>query len=63
MRSFSIARLAPVLVALVAAVSAPALAAGYPEKPVQYLIPFPAGGESDVAARLQQQFFSQKFRQ
>ncbi len=63
MRSFSIARLAPVLVALVAAVSAPALAAGYPEKPVQYLIPFPAGGESDVAARLQQQVFSQKFKQ
>ena len=63
MRSFSIARLAPVLAALVAAVSTLALAAGYPEKPVQYLIPFPAGGESDVAARLQQQVFSQKFRQ
>ncbi|HVF63636.1 MAG TPA: tripartite tricarboxylate transporter substrate binding protein [Casimicrobiaceae bacterium] len=37
--------------------------AGYPEKPVQYIIPFPAGGESDVAARLQQQTFAQKFKQ
>ena len=63
MTPFRIARLAPVLAALVAAVSSPAFAAGYPEKPVQYLIPFPAGGESDVAARLQQQVFAQKFRQ
>jgi tripartite-type tricarboxylate transporter receptor subunit TctC len=38
-------------------------AAGYPEKPVQYIIPFPAGGESDIAARFQQQTFSQKFKQ
>jgi len=38
-------------------------AAGYPDKPVQYIIPFPAGGESDIAARLQQQTFSQKFKQ
>ena len=63
MRSSRHARLAPVLAALVAAVSTLALAAGYPEKPVQYLIPFPAGGESDIAARLQQQVFAQKFRQ
>jgi tripartite-type tricarboxylate transporter receptor subunit TctC len=38
-------------------------AAGYPEKPVQYIIPFPAGGESDIAARFQQQTFAQKFKQ
>ncbi len=63
MKPFRIPRLAPVLAALVAAVSTLAFAAGYPEKPVQYLIPFPAGGESDVAARLQQQVFSQKFKQ
>jgi len=59
----SIARLLPALVALVAATSLPAIAADYPEKPVQYLIPFPAGGESDVVARLQQQVFAQKFKQ
>ena len=31
-----------------------AVAADYPTKPVNYIIPFNAGGESDVAARLQQ---------
>lgn len=29
----------------------------YPKKPVSYFIPFGAGGESDIAARLQQSFF------
>jgi len=37
--------------------------AAYPDKAVQYVIPFPAGGESDVAARLQQQVFKAKFNQ
>ncbi len=40
-----------------------AAAAGYPEKPVQYLIPFSAGGESDVAARLQAQLCKAKLGQ
>jgi tripartite-type tricarboxylate transporter receptor subunit TctC len=40
-----------------------ASAAGYPERAVQYIIPFPAGGESDIVARFQQQAFSQKFKQ
>ena len=29
----------------------------YPNKPVSYIIPFGAGGESGIAARLQQPFF------
>jgi tripartite-type tricarboxylate transporter receptor subunit TctC len=37
--------------------------AAYPERAVQYIIPFPAGGESDIAARLQQVTFAQKFKQ
>lgn len=37
--------------------------AAYPEKPVQYIIPFNAGGESDVAARLQAPLFKAKFGQ
>src|SRR5215468_4944728 len=37
-------------------------AVAYPDKPVQYIIPFPAGGESDIAARLQAQAFSEKYK-
>lgn len=31
-----------------------AIAQGFPDKPIQYTVPFPAGGESDIVARLQQ---------
>jgi tripartite-type tricarboxylate transporter receptor subunit TctC len=40
-----------------------ATGAGYPEKPVQYIIPFSAGGESDIAARLQAQNFKARYNQ
>jgi len=39
------------------------IAAAYPDKPVQYIIPFAAAGESDVAARLQAQVFQAKYKQ
>ncbi len=60
MRAGNLARIALGLAAF--AMVGPA-AAGYPEKQVQYLIPFSAGGESDVAARLQAQLFKAKFGQ
>ena len=41
----------------------PGAANAYPDKPVQYIIPFPAGGESDIAARLQAQVFNQIYKQ
>ena len=34
-------------------------AAGYPSKPVTYIVPFAPGGESDVTARMQQKFFAE----
>jgi tripartite-type tricarboxylate transporter receptor subunit TctC len=53
----AVARVAISIVAVAAAVAAQ----GYPDKPVQYIIPFAAAGESDVAARLQAQVFSAKY--
>lgn len=40
-----------------AAAASVALAAGYPEKTVNYIIPFGPGGESDISARFQEPVF------
>jgi tripartite-type tricarboxylate transporter receptor subunit TctC len=46
--------------ATAASIALPAHAA-YPEKPVRYIIAFAPGGESDIAARLQQQVWRKKW--
>jgi len=38
-------------------------ALAYPDKPIQYIIPFAPGGESDVTARLQAQVFAARYKQ
>ncbi|WP_019140728.1 tripartite tricarboxylate transporter substrate binding protein [Noviherbaspirillum massiliense] len=35
----------------------------YPDKPIQYIIPFTPGGESDYVARLQAEVFKNKYKQ
>jgi tripartite-type tricarboxylate transporter receptor subunit TctC len=52
--------IARVAITIVAALGA-AAALGYPDKPVQYIIPFAPAGESDLAARLQAQVFATKY--
>ncbi len=51
------------LLAALAMAATAVIAAAWPDKSVHYVIPFPPGGESDVAARFQQVKFKQKFGQ
>jgi tripartite-type tricarboxylate transporter receptor subunit TctC len=60
MKPLAVARFVAGLAALGAAMLA---LAAYPDRPVQYIIPFAPGGESDIAARLQAQVFSAKYKQ
>ncbi|MEP6970883.1 MAG: tripartite tricarboxylate transporter substrate binding protein, partial [Betaproteobacteria bacterium] len=51
-------RIHTTLVAAAIALAAPlAMSAGYPDKTINYIIPFGPGGESDVSARLQEPVF------
>jgi tripartite-type tricarboxylate transporter receptor subunit TctC len=38
-------------------------AGAFPDKPIQYVIPFGPGGESDLTARLQAEVFAKKYKQ
>lgn len=58
-RHVTIALTAMAMLPLTAAVHA----ADYPDKPVEYIIPFGPGGESDITARFQQPYFTDKFKQ
>jgi tripartite-type tricarboxylate transporter receptor subunit TctC len=57
----SIARFAALCAALV--ISGAALAQQYPNKPVKVIVPFPAGGITDIAARLITQKMSERLGQ
>lgn len=61
MRNFAIFAGAAIAAAALS-LTAPAQAQ-YPEKPVNYIIPFGPGGESDITARHQQAFFQDAFGQ
>ena len=55
------ARFVALLAATLVAVADSAFA--FPDKPIQYIIPFAPGGESDLTARLQAQVFAAKYKQ
>ena len=64
MRRFNLRTLAATAVlggnlALGLALPGSALAQGFPSKPINYILPFNAGGESDISARFQQSVFKQ----
>lgn len=45
------------------ATSAPAVAQGYPNKPVRWVVGYPAGGSTDITARIVGQYLSEKLGQ
>src|SRR5215469_6153200 len=49
--------------ALCIAAATPALAAGYPDRPVHWIVPYPPGGTTDLLARLIGQYLSEHLGQ
>ena len=56
-------RFTALLAAAFAVISGVGTALAFPDKPIQYIIPFAPGGESDLTARLQAQVFAAKYKQ
>jgi len=51
------------LVAAFSLMAAPVLAAGYPDRPVHWIVPYPPGGTTDLLARLIGQYLSEHLGQ
>lgn len=57
------AMLVSIAACAIGALSAPAIAQEYPNKPVRLIVPFPPGGTTDVAGRLVAQHLTEAWRQ
>jgi len=51
------------LLALILAISTSAAAQEWPNRPIRFIVPFPAGGSTDVGARLVGDYLSRSLRQ
>ena len=51
------------LLALLSVISTSAQAQDWPSRPVRFIVPFPAGGSTDVGARLVGEYLSRSLRQ
>src|SRR5262249_18268271 len=60
---FPMLRLSVALLALVVAIATGAAAQDWPSRPVRFIVPFPAGGSTDVGARLVGEDLSRSLRQ
>jgi len=50
------------LLALILAISTSAAAQEWPNRPIRFIVPFPAGGSTDVGARLVGDYLSRSLR-
>src|SRR5262245_5932362 len=57
------AKLPVVVLALVVAISTGAEAQEWPGRPVRFIVPFPAGGSTDVGARVVGEYLSRSLHQ
>ena len=62
MRTMMLRALACVVAAF-SLMAGPALAAGYPDRPVHWIVPYPPGGTTDLLARLIGQYLSEHLGQ
>ncbi|HEY1542480.1 MAG TPA: tripartite tricarboxylate transporter substrate binding protein [Xanthobacteraceae bacterium] len=63
MRTLTLRALGCLATVLAIATAAPALAAGYPDRPVHWIVPYPPGGTTDLLARLIGQYLSEHLGQ
>src|SRR5580700_2597575 len=59
MRTMISRALGSLVAMLLVAAAAPALAAGYPDRPVHWVTPYPPAGTTDILARLVGQYLSE----
>jgi len=63
MKAFKWAALAAIVVAGISLVTSPASAQDWPNRPIHFIVPFPAGGSTDLSARVIGEYLSRSLGQ